>query len=278
MITKSFTKAGTNCNEDSIFICDNYGFVIDGATGLSGEKITPAGSDAQWFSHTLRDYLQTALSYDLPLETILTETLSQVIEDFNKYENAENISIYPSAGISIFRCREDKVEYYVLGDCPALIKTTDNKIYHFTNSNLVKLDSANINLLAKRAKEANIDVINAKSLITDELIKVRELKNKEGGYYILSDDPSAISHGLFGTFDKEDVSEIILMSDGYAQIFELFKAYSKPELFKAIKVKELSEIYDELYALQEEDKSCNKYPRFKLRDDSSAIYANFEKE
>lgn len=271
MDIQRFTKAGKVINEDAIFACETFGFVIDGATGLAGEKVTPAGSDAQWFAYCLRDYLSANLNgKDIP--SVLTEALKYVNNEFRKFDGADKLKFLPSAGISIYQIVGDKIEYFVLGDCSLLFRLYDDNIYHYHCEDLENFDKQNLQLMKQRAIENNINVIDARPLIQLDLERVRNLKNKVGGYWILSDTIEAIKYGIHGTIDKNKVKEIMLTSDGYSQIFDLFKSYTKLELFEAINNKSLDDIYGELYNLQEEDKYCNNFTRFKIRDDASAIF------
>ena len=57
MKIKDFTKPGATHNEDAIYTCEKFAFVIDGATGLLKENISNMQSDAQWFSNSLKAYL-----------------------------------------------------------------------------------------------------------------------------------------------------------------------------------------------------------------------------
>ena len=277
MKKQTFTKAGTNRNEDTVFANNFFGFVIDGATGLAGKTVSPCESDAQWFALALAERLKFDLMNPKDIRTILTKILKEVNNDFNSFDGAENVPIKPSAGIAIYRIVGDFVEYFVLGDCSILFKTNDGNIFHYHCTDLEPLDKANIALMQKRAIENGIDVIDAFPLIMDELQYVRNLKNKENGYYILSDDIEAVKHGIYGVIEKNKIQDILLTTDGFSQIFDVFNAYNKAELFEALKTKNLEDIYAELYALQEQDKKCNKHPRFKTRDDATAAHIEFSK-
>ena len=271
MKIQEFTKAGKIVNEDAVFANDNFACVIDGATGLAPEKITPYGSDAEWFASKMRDYLVEHLKgRDIP--TALADALTFVNNEFKKFDGADDLRFMPSAAISIYQIIGDKIEFFVLGDCSVLFRYNDDTIEHYHCEDLEKLDKQNLKLLKERAEQNNIDVVKARPLIQLDLERVRNLKNKVGGYWILCDSQEAVKHGIHGIIDKTNIKDILLTSDGYAQIYDLFKAYTASELFEELQHKTLAEIYDELYALQEDDKDCNKFTRFKLRDDASAIY------
>ena len=56
----------THC-EDALFACERFAFVIDGATGVDGSKVTDAFTDAEWYARTFRDMLQHSLYEDQPI-------------------------------------------------------------------------------------------------------------------------------------------------------------------------------------------------------------------
>lgn len=50
--TQAVTRAGLRKNEDTVWAQRGFLFVIDGATGLSGENYMDPVSDARWFAGT----------------------------------------------------------------------------------------------------------------------------------------------------------------------------------------------------------------------------------
>ncbi len=163
----------------------------------------------------------------------------------------------------------------MLGDCTITIKDKSNNIYHIWIADLPALDDKNLVKMARLAKEKNINVIDARPFISDDLLATRLAQNTSEGYYILSNDPTACDKALVGTFPLSNIQAIYGVTDGFAQIFEVFKLYSKESLFDELKNREIEDLYDELYDAQEADKYCNRYPRFKPRDDSFIFYIEF---
>ena len=72
----------------------------------------------------------------------------------------------------------------------------------------------------------------------------------------------------------EEAREMINAVDAQmAELFAFYKGYSG--LFKAMQEERLADMYDRLYKAQDADVDCNDYPRFKLRDDTCAVYGIF---
>ena len=264
-------------NEDCVYLQDDFGFVLDGATGLTNDNVTPEKSDARWFTREFTHFLAENLKdKNKTIQNILKEGIAKINAKFNSFCGSKEIKVKPSSTIALFRINNNDIEFFVLGDCVFLIRDNDNKIQVLTTSDLSKLDAQNIKTLVKRAKENNVDVVNARSLVTDELIRTRLSQNTKGGYWTLSDNTEAIDNALYTKIDKTKIKQIIAMSDGFSQIFDLFKLYTVEEFANQIKNgRPIEELYKELYDAQEKDYTCNNYPRFKLRDDTTILDIEF---
>ena len=53
-----------NYNEDECYVCENFGFVLDGATGLSGENYTNEKTDALWLVKQAKEFLDSIENED----------------------------------------------------------------------------------------------------------------------------------------------------------------------------------------------------------------------
>lgn len=276
MEIKDFTKPGATHNEDAIYTCEKFAFVIDGATGLLKENISDMPSDAQWFAQSLKNYLIENLSnYSLSIKDIIRNAILEINKKYNHFKGADKITSKPSASIALFRIYNDILEYFILGDCALIIKDYKNKIKHIKINDLTNLDNLNIKKMKSIACKNQIDVIDARNLINNDLLKTRLSQNTEEGYWIISDNLEAVNHALCGTMPVKNIKELIGISDGFSQIYDKFNYYTKKELFEELNNNTIDSIYKTLWNLQEEDKLCNNFPRFKIRDDASIFYIVF---
>lgn len=278
MFKDILTKGGKsdNENEDCVYLCDDFGFVMDGATGLLKENITNCVSDAKWYVEEFKNFLIKNLKTKKNLKEIMKDGIRYVSNTYNNIEGATSVKSKPSSGIALFRKNENNIEYFILGDCQLIIKDKKNIITKLQLNDLPKLDNINIGRMVKIAKEKNINVIDARPLINDYLVETRLTQNTNNGYWILSDDINAVDHALHGTLNLKDIKQIIGLTDGFSQLYEVFKVFTYEELVNLINNKKISlnNLYDTLFTLQENDSNCNRYPRFKIRDDASIF--NYE--
>ncbi|MBQ8424549.1 MAG: hypothetical protein IJX17_00835 [Clostridia bacterium] len=272
-----FTMPAKEINEDAMYICEKFGFVLDGATGLLKENVSPIKSDAAWFTQIFREFLINNLDdTSKSIQEIIIKGIIEIDNAYMSFPNAEYVKSKPSSGVAIYRINNDKLEYFILGDCSFLVSDKTGNITHLKLDDLTRLDAININKMAEIAKKQNINVVDARVLINDDLVKTRLMQNTDEGYWILSDDTEAPSHALVGEIQLDSISQIVGTSDGFSQIYDTFFIYTKEELMAKLSSNTpIEELYKTLCNEQDKDAFCNEKPRFKLRDDATLIYAEF---
>lgn len=106
----SFSKAGNKINEDIAYSTDNYGWVIDGATGLTNSKLTNGNSDAQFFVSKWDECLRKNIEdFSRDLKEIIKDGISKIKGDFENecginFDTINSVSV-PSASIIVLRKR-----------------------------------------------------------------------------------------------------------------------------------------------------------------------------
>lgn len=265
-------------NEDACFICEDFGFVLDGATGLSGEKVTEEKSDALWLVTKVKNYLiQNLANKSKSIAEILTDCVEYVFKEYNKLLNGRIVIDAPSCCVSIFRIEQNKIVFYTLGDSPILVKLTNGKIKQICRKDLVNFDKKTIRIFKKYQHSNSCSFYDACKSNNHIILNRRvELKNKPKGYYVFGESKGVIKFGKTVCYDLKNVDEILIMSDGYSQIYDLFKIVKAKEMFNCINnEKDADYYYQKLVSCQQEDALYNHYPRFKLSDDSTIIKIKF---
>lgn len=277
ILIDNFSKPGSQikANEDACFVNENFGFVIDGASGYGNVKITNDDSDSKWFSNAWKEYLMENLnSLHLSISQIVKNGIVKVDNKLKKFPNYKLALIKPSAAIAIFRINGDLVEYFALADCSLVITLKDNSTHIITTDDITQIDKRNLSLIHKKAKEQNIPPLEAKKLpeIREVFIEMFKNRNTSLGGYVLSDNVHAVDHANIGTFALNNVKSILGFSDGFSQIFDLFN-YVTPQKLSSdiISGSNFEKYYNKLFELQNKDKACETYPRTKIRDDATAF-------
>lgn len=284
-LKQSICHPGYNvrANEDGVGYGNDYCFVIDGASCLSGNNAVDTVSDASWMVKNVVNGLCALLDKGDVRSTkeILREVIAPLREkylDALKKRGMDAPSDSPSACFALFRKRNGKLEFFGLGDCVGTAKFHNGEVFWSLDEKLPSLDEQVLKKMSLISKQTGISVSEAKKLCNDMLLKNRSLKNKRGGYWILdllTDD--GIDNARESIFELTEPVSVGAFSDGFAQLTEVFKVYENyTELFEAMMKNDLEKLFRNLCDLQDADADCNLYPRFKLRDDTCALWGVFD--
>lgn len=265
-------------NEDACYVCDTFGFVLDGATGLSGEHITPEKSDALWLVKTASAYLIEHLG-DLSqsIVEIVTNCAQVVFQQYQQYANGKTIIDTPSCCISLFRVEKDHIVFFTLGDCPILIQFANGKVKQILRKDLVRFDNKIIQKFMQYKKKHHCTFYEAWKVGHDIILDRRiAQKNQPHGYYVLGEDSTKIKKGTLLSYPKDKIKNILIFSDGYAQIYDLFGIVTPSTIWDHIHNQEDADAYyHQLTTHQQADPTYDQYPRFKESDDATIIGIHF---
>ena len=262
-------------NEDKITIIDGAAWVLDGATGITGKKITEKETDALWYVEKINNYLINNINSSKSLKDIMKSAIREVKENYNTYEGYKNLDEvdYPCAAIALVRFNNKELEYYVMGDCTLIYKEKDEKAVEIVDKRIIELVDRILDSIEKVSKEKEVSILEARKYCDNEVLDVRKMKNRSNGYWILELNEEAIDNGLYGKIDISKEVSISLTSDGFSQYYDTFNlAEGYSEFINIVKETNIDDLYNNLYLSQEEDSKCNNYPRLKKRDDSSIVY------
>ena len=111
-------------------------------------------------------------------------------------------------------------------------------------------------------------------------MKNRSLRNKPGGYWILDLlSEEGIRNAREEVWPLTTPVRVGAFSDGFSELADLFGQYRDyTALFEAMQQQDLEEMFRQLCTLQSADPGCTQYPRFKHRDDTSALWGIFTPE
>ena len=274
---KYLSKQGAKIkpNEDKITIIDGAAWVLDGATGITGKRITEKETDALWYVEKINNYLMNNINSSKSLKDIMKSAIREVKESYIAYDGYKNLDEvdYPCAAIALVRFNSKELEYYVMGDCTLIYKEKDDNAVEIVDKRIIELEEKILDSMVKVSKEKKVTILEARKYCDNEVLDVRRMKNRSNGYWILELNEEAVDNGLYGKIAISKEASITLTSDGFSQYYDTFnlvEGYS--EFIDIVKETNIDDLYNNLYLSQEDDSECNNYPRLKKRDDSSIIY------
>lgn len=267
-------------NEDAIGYGERFLFVLDGATGLTSDSpVMASDSDAAWFARETAQWLEVHLlsSFERSISEILQQRMQELLSRWKG-----DLQQLPSAGIAIFRlCKnQDRayLEYFGLGDCLASIERIDGGFYTWREQALENLDAEAIRQALCYHEKYNCSMYESLIAIQDVLRRHRDLRNQPDGYWILDPSGTGISHARYARIPVEQCRSLFLCTDGFAQLIGFGVASDLSELHQKISCgeRDIKSLSEQLFVLQSEDCQLLRLPRFKLRDDSSAVFARMD--
>lgn len=267
----AISRAGGDANEDAIHMTQKFLVVIDGATDLtSSETYNGFASNAQWFSYKVKKYLSEHLQAE-------TEPIMNILHDAVCTICPIQHNINPTASIAVVRLVNDHLEYFLLGDCTIVLKRVSGGYTIISDDTLTKFDNSVLDKMISIHNAQKITIKCARNFVGQDLQKNRAKANTQGGYWVLDTEGTAIQHGKSGFISADDVSEVLVMSDGFSAVYltyQIFKDYEA--LMEALVAHRISlnQLVDKMFMLQDADPDWITYPRFKFRDDASAIFAS----
>ncbi len=273
-INDFISMPGTKVNEDIAYAEDTYGWVIDGATGLNKINLTGSKGDVYWFVNEWNNYLKENISdKSKGIKEIISEGLDRISNKFNevsalKHPNKVDL---PSASIALIRINNNKVEYFLLGDCTMIVQDSNGKSTIIKQTLLDQFDNIAKAEMRKLIVNDGLSFTEARQNITPILIKHRLLKNTSEGYWTLGFDKNAVENSICGCFDFVECKKALLMTDGFSAIFDNYNYIDSDDIISIIEKQGLHQIYNSIRLIEEDDSDVVKFSRFKKSDDASAI-------
>jgi Protein phosphatase 2C len=261
-------------NDDRAGHAGNCVWVIDGATDCGADKYLPGQSDAAWLAGKFNDgLLARAPAPGIALPGLIETITESVARDFQaeRIRDVADRMHRPSAAALIGRLDAGIFETVSLGDCQLFVARPGQRA-RLCGVERSRLGDRNaIARIKATMKEEGLDWLSARAKLKPRSDEGRRRMNRPGGYGVLSIDmaPADLIHREAIPLDSG--TRVLLATDGFARLYEVFSAYSEETLLNAAFEKGLPALIRELRALENSDAACEKAPRIKPRDDATAI-------
>ncbi|HKH44913.1 MAG TPA: hypothetical protein VKM72_09660, partial [Thermoanaerobaculia bacterium] len=110
--------AGGAVNEDLVSVGDTIAWVLDGATGLRGERLfEPMGSDAAFFVSLIDEELRRRADATAPLPRLVEAALTAVSARLSpSLKPLDDRAQIPTAAIAMARLADSRLDLFLLGD------------------------------------------------------------------------------------------------------------------------------------------------------------------
>jgi serine/threonine protein phosphatase PrpC len=262
-------------NEDRWGASDGAIWVLDGATGLTEQRLLPGPSDALWLVEQVDAGLKRHAAVDASPADILRAIVRQAQDQFARQALRADAAPAdrPSTGLTMLRLRGDAVELGSLGDCRIVHPGEDGVPRCFGTSRVTALDDR----LVEEVVRLQASGLSHEQIWRDLLPMIRRhraLVNLPEGYWVLDLSERGLAHIEVATVPAAAGAAFLLLSDGFYRLVDLYHRYSYAALFQAAQERGLRPLHDELRAIEAADAECRRHPRLKPRDDATAVLAS----
>ena len=274
---------GKLINQDCVGASKSGVWLLDGISEVRNLSLKNNENAVVWFVNRINTYLSQYLDHhDLTIAEILKAAIREIREELGSLVTIDINSLqyneHPSASIIVARNIQDKnIEIYSLGDCLAYLQTTNQEIL-IHNNELRRIEKQFQKEILNKKKEYSLmthsDFLNEIKII-ERLKYLRDDLYQNDKYHILNLDSVMISKGQMSI--HQSINTILLMSDGFSRIIDtyyLFKDYE--DLLVNLEKQGVEQIYDTMREIEQRDQNVQQFPRLRVSDDASLIFASLE--
>lgn len=206
--------SGDAPNEDFFLLADSWALVLDGITRYPDDGCV---HDVPWYVARLGAAIAGRIAdSDLDLRSILDASINTVNHQHADTCDLRN-PVSPGATVGIVRHTGDKVEWLLLGDCTIAWRDHQGECHAESDGRVANLPDP----------PAATDVGGIRRYPIDYIAAVR---NREGGFWVAATDPSAAAMARSGAWQKDEISVLMLCTDGLTRLVDRY-GYSWPALF-----------------------------------------------
>jgi hypothetical protein len=253
-------------NDDACGATGPRAWVIDGATDLHDQPLMAAASDASWLAQHLNRRLYEAFGNNWGDE--IARLSAQAASAFRSlvrapYERWQS----PIASMLMISTHGNEIIGGDLGDCRLVALGADGAVHVHGGAPDAADDESE---RAAQQTDAHKPLLERTETIA-LLRRQRAAINRPGAEWTFGLDPECAKHLRFWRFKVQSPAHLLLMTDGFSALMDRYRVYDAEGLVRAALDKGLQELGCELRAIETEDASGARHPRFKASDDATAL-------
>jgi hypothetical protein len=263
-------------NEDICGVSGDWAWVIDtsifpGTTPVMHEK-----SDAAWLARFADERLSNLAPQAEDGATLLRHVMEEarmVYRAVAPAERHDDFVAWPLGAMTLVRRRGSVLDVWTFGDTTAYVRQPDGAVA--TLGDAPGLRDAESSLAAELMRQAG----SRPTAILDEPVFLawlgeRRVRQRRSGIpaAILSFNPDAADRLRHETAPCQDGTVILLASDGFSALVDLYRAMDAGAVMEAALTSGLEPLVKLARKIEtERDPDGRLYPRFKASDDTTAI-------
>jgi hypothetical protein len=244
-------------NDDRAGCHGALGWVIDGATDLGPPGLVGARGGAAWIAEAAdRGFAASEAGSIAGVYRDVFDRIARAYAAARQRDPLGDWELPIAAGLAA-RLGVGTVAWGALGDCVGLLAHGD------TVTRFGRAPSK----AAEGDQAASVAHIDADALRVS-LRPGRAARRSA----VISTDPADLARLESGTLPCAPGDEMLLMTDGFAALVEVYGVYDPATLIAALRRDGLAALVVELRAIEAGDAARDRFPRFKPSDDATALW------
>lgn len=275
------TAPGSKTNEDAYGVwpdakAPQAAWVLDGVTGINDRALLPGPTDAAWFVAQAQEALPALLATagDRPAPELIAQlSAALTVRQDAAWLSPDGAAGHetPAASFVLYRQLGAAIEIARLGDCLVLLEWMDGHVQLLDDPALAAIEAdLKARILHLRTKGI-ADPAAILGAMMPALRNIRRRRNIAGGYGVLTADQSCLDLLQVDRFPADDLRSILLVSDGYYRLVDVYGAMSDAELLRRTIESGAEKMLAELRAIEAADPHGALHPRLKMADDATAL-------
>jgi len=265
---------GSRINEDGLGLLGHCAWIIDGATGLSTEQLIGGGSDAAWLAGAVSGTLEKLADEGHGGADLLRQLeieIGRAFEETTAHLPGRHVHHAPSACLGFVQARQVgagrlQVEGRFLGDVVALVPS-EQGVLRWTDERAKPFERKTLALLDSEGHEPG----RIPEAVRRQILDNRTKLNRPDGYWVVNPCLPFAGRELQFEAHMETGGLIVLATDGFMRLVDVFGAYTDHSLHVALTEGRGDELIEELRALERSDLLSGAYPRVKTHDDATVL-------
>lgn len=263
-------------NEDICGVSGDWAWVIDTSIFPGTAPVIHKTSDATWLAAFADERLSNLAPHAEDGATLLRHVMEEARVAYRAVapkERHEDFVAWPLGAMTLVRCRGKVLDAWTFGDTTAYLRQPDGTVQVLGDApGLRDFESAKAAELMRQAGSRPTAILD-EPIFLAWLGERRERQRKSGiPAALLSLNPNAADRLRHETAPCEDGTVILLASDGFSALVDLYRAMDVAGLMEAALstgLEPLAKLAREIET--ERDPDGRLHPRFKLSDDTTAI-------
>jgi len=263
-------------NEDICGVSGDWAWVIDTSIFPGTAPVMHARSDATWLARFADERLSNLAPQAENGATLLRHVMEEARTAYRAVaptERHEDFITWPLGAMTLVRRRGDTLDVWTFGDTTAYVRQPDGAVQVMGDApGLREAESAKAAELMGQAGSTPTAILDEPVFLA-WLGERRESQRRSGvPAALLSFNPDAADRLRHETASCEEGTTILLASDGFSALVDLYQAMDARVLMQtalASGLEPLAKLAREIET--ERDPDGKLYPRFKQSDDTTAI-------